>query len=248
MATAQRRAPKRGWWVSVEFNQSGGGRKDQDHVMALMATAGDRYDMVVPSGHRVSRAIFSVETDSSALATLVERVRHWDSTVICVNGEALENADITQWLKMMACASGRRLCRTGSVMERMAFIGCHLQQIGLGGYRLEEVKRGRAYWFSAFDAQPMKLQQYRLSETYFVAARRTAIWCPAFPGELFRRTLERLPKQVNLRNPKDRSLWVAAKYRMGRCRPLNGPAVVPVSESAYRRWFNTKVMELAHRW
>ena len=225
----------RGWWMSVEINRKHSARKNEDRALALLDASRERYELRFENGETVTRGIFTLGADLLSLARLLELTNRWTGTVVYANGNQLGTGDVNQVAKLLKCAANWAGCRSGGMEQRLAYLGCHLAQIGLMNYSLASLKRGNRYWFSYLKSEtgakpPITLDKHALAKTM-----ENSLLCPLFPS-LTTAIIEKLPPTVSLRPDNHRLFWVAARQKI-RSRWLSRfPPVVPYSEEMYRSW------------
>jgi hypothetical protein len=225
----------RGWWVSVEIDRIPSGRKNEDRALALLDAAEERYDLRFESGKTVTRGIFTRRADMLGLARLLELTNRWTGTVIHANGNRLGTGDVHLVAKLLTCAANRAGCRSGGMEQSLAYLGCHLEKIGLMNYSLASLKKGDRYWFSYLKSErgskpPIILDKHALARTM-----ENSQWCPLFPAKT-PAIIGKLPSTVNLRPDNHRLFWIATRQKI-RTRWLSRfPPVVPYSEKMYQSW------------
>jgi len=225
----------RGWWVSVEIDRKPAGRKDEDRTLDLLDAAQERYDLLLEDGKTISRGIFTIQTDFEKLAELLALSNRWTGTVVYVNGNRLGMEDVHQLCGLLKCAGNYAGCRSESVDHRLAYLGCHLTQIGLMNYSLASLKNGARYWFSYLKPDQGSHVQALLDKDALAKIMESAKLCPLFPAKTSA-IIESLPSSVSLRPMNDHLYWVPTKYKIRTRWLCRFPPAVPNSEVLYRRW------------
>jgi hypothetical protein len=225
----------RGWWMSVEIDRKSSGRKNESLALDLLGRACERYDLLYENGKTVSRGIFTREADMLGLAGLLELANRWTGTVIYSKGNRLGTGDVHQLTKLLNCAANQASCRSENRDQRLAYLGCHLLQIGLMNYSLASLKNGGRYWFSYLKSEKggnphTFLDKYALAKTM-----ATSQLCPLFPSNT-PAIIEMLPSAVNLRPKNNHMFWVPTRQRIRTSWLCRFPPVVPYSEAMYRQW------------
>ncbi len=226
----------RGWWVSVEIDRKPSARKNENRALALLDAAAERYDLRFESGKTVARGIFTRGADMLGLARLLELTNRWTGATVYANGNRLGTGDVHQVANLLKCAANWAGCRSGGMEQRLAYLGCHLEQIGLMNYSLASLKRGDRYWFSYLKSEmganpPITLDKQALAKTMENSQR----WCPLFPAKT-QAIIGKLPSTVNLRPDNHCLFWVATRQKVHSRWLGRFPPVVPYSEEKYRSW------------
>lgn len=228
----------RGWWVSVEIDRKPRGRKHEDRARNLLASAQERYDLLLENGQTISRGIFTIETDFQKLAELLELSTRWTGTIVYVNGNRLGMEDVRELFRLLKCAADYAGCRSEIEDRRLAFLGCHLSHIGLLNYSLASLKNGARYWFSYLKPDKGSHLQALLDKDALAKIIESSKLCPLFPAKTSA-IIEMLPSSVSLRPTNDSLYWVPTKNKIRTHWLSRFPPAVPNSEVMYRRWMET---------
>ncbi|CAB1074378.1 hypothetical protein JY97_15790 [Alkalispirochaeta odontotermitis] len=232
----------RGWWVSVEIDRKPSGRKNEELALDLLANARDRYDLSLESGKILSRGIFTAEENMLGLANLLDIAKQWTGTIIYHKGDLLGTADVQHLGKHLKCAANQAGCRSGSLDQRLAYLGCHLVRIGLLNYSLAALKNGSRYWFSYLKSEKGNNLHVFLDKYALAKAMESSRLCPRFPDEASA-IVDVLPPVVNLKPMNNHLFWVPTKYRFRTSWLCRYPPVVPNSEVMYRQWIKQLLQE-----
>jgi hypothetical protein len=225
----------RGWWVSVEIDRKPAARKHEDRVLVLLESAQERYDLLLESGNRMTRGIFTLKTDLQNLAELLALSNRWAGTVVYVKGNRLGSGDVHQLAGLLNCAGNYAGCRFESLDRRLAYLGCHLLRIGLMNYSLASLKRGERYWFSYLRSEKGSHLHTALDKYGLAKSMDSSKLCPLFPAETSA-IIEMLPSSVNLRPINNHLFWVPTKQKIRTHWLSRFPPVVPNSERMYQQW------------
>ncbi|MEJ2168624.1 MAG: hypothetical protein P8X90_24185 [Desulfobacterales bacterium] len=233
----------RGWWLAVEIDRRPAGRKDEDHARDLLDGAQERYDLLLESGKTVSRGIFTIKAELRKLAELLELSNRWTGTVVHANGNRLGTEHVHQLAGLLQCAGNQPGCRSESMDDRLAYLGCHRLRIGLMNYSLACLKRGRRYWFSYLRPEKGSHLQAVLDKNALAKIMEPSQLCPLFPKNTAA-LIEKLPSTVNLRPLNNHLFWVPTKYKIRTHWLSRFPPAVPNSEVMYRRWIKKLLYEI----
>lgn len=232
----------RGWWVSVEIDRTSSGRKNEDLALDLLDSAWERYDLLLESGKTVSRGIFNDKDDLMSLSRLLETAARWKGTIVYSNGDMLGTSDVSQLAKLLLCAANQPGCRSRHWERRLAYLGCHLMQIGLVNYSLSNLKKGSKYWFSYLKSEKGGFSHISLDKSALTKAFESTKLCPLFP-ETTTAVIEMLPSLPNLKPMNNHLFWMPTKQKIRTSWLCRFPPVVPNSEKMYRQWIRLKFSE-----
>ena len=233
----------RGWWMAVEIDLTPSARNHEDRALALLDAAAERYDLRFESGKTAARGIFTRGSDMLKLARLLELTSRRTGAVVYASGNRLGTGDVHQVAKRLKCAANRAGCRATDMEQRLAYLGCHLEQIGLMNYSLASLKRGERYWFSYLKSERGAKPPIILDKPALARTMENSQWCPFFPAET-PAIIGKLPSTVNLRPDNHHLFWVATGQKV-RTRWLGRfPPVVPYSEEMYRQWMQKLLLEI----
>ena len=225
----------RGWWVSVDVARKPSGRKNQELALNMLDNARERYDLLLEDGKMVSRGIFTSKDDMQCLARLLDIVNHWDGTIIYHRGNLLGTAEVRHLAGHLGCAANQASCRSVSLDQRLAYLGCHWRRIGLMNYSLASLKNGARYWFFYLRTEQGDYRRAFLDKQALAKAMEPSRLCPRFPAETAA-VIDMLPTVVCLRPANNRLFWVPTKYKIRTRWLCRFPPVVPNSEVMYRKW------------
>jgi hypothetical protein len=234
----------RGWWVSVDIDRKPSGRKKEDLALNLLGKARERYDLLLENGNTVSRGPFNAADDMRGLARLLAIANQWAGTIVYHRGNLLGTADAQHLSRLLTCAANQACCRTGSKDQRLAYLGCHRQRIGLMNYSLASMKKNDIrYWFAFLRREKKDYQHAFLDKSALPKAMEPARLCPRFPAQT-PAIIEMLPAAVSLKPANKGLFWVPTRYKIRTRRLCRYPPVVPNSEVMYREWIGHLLHEI----
>ena len=231
----QQKWKDRGWWMSVEIDRRASGKKNHQKALRLLEGAQERYDLILENGKTKARGIFTHQADLINLSELIEVAGLWRATAIYVNGNEPTISETRQLIRLLKCASQHAYCRSESLEQRLASVGCHLVHTGLFSYTLAALKKGTRYWFSFYRAEKENLRTFYLKKDALQKRVYLSAACPLFP-ENTAKILESLPRTLDLSCREDNTIWIQTKYRVNTRWLSRFPPIVPKSEKLYNDW------------